>query len=975
MKITTFECPVSVLKSKHNNVMDQPWDQPRSFLGNGVQREEGTSLLCTAMYDYDASNDDEISLRQGDLVEIISQDHSVSGDDGWWTGTVKDKVGIFPSNYVSQPHVLLRNQQNVTLQEIDFKELILSEVIGVGGFGKVYRGLWKNEEVAVKAAKYDPDEDIFETISNVRQEARLFSLLSHQNIISLKGICSKEPCVCLVLDYARGGALNRALTGRQIPPEVLVDWAKQIAVGMNYLHNEAVVPLIHRDLKSSNVLISEKIDNNDLYGKTLKITDLGLAREMYKTTRMSAAGTYAWMAPEVIKSSTYSKSSDVWSYGVLLWEILTGETPYKGIDGLAVAYGVAVNKLTLPIPTTCPDEFAQLMEDCWHEDPHQRATFPEILDRLHNASESSFMDTPQNSFHLLQQDWKQEIKEMFSLIRSKEKELRSREEDLRRASLHQQEQEMVLKKREQELAQREIDLLERELHIVFQQQSENKPQPKKRKRRPRMKDKKHNRISMPSDFQHKISVQATLSYNKNDPRSPTSPESPPNSPIPRLRVVLALPKKPKGKTWGPSSVHQKDRHKGIKNKARSLSVATGNKFSSTPNLIKPIHTHWPGNSNLARDRDHSFGEDGWPEELFAPKPHWKDVQKEPDSEESNEHSKLSSRNSSPNESRKRTNIGLYGAAAILSSVALGFDIRRTNLSIYQSGMLEQMKDNNGSLRARHLSESSDPGPYQEYDDDESDYTSDFSVASTIRLIPTSDHSSGRSTPHRQDSYPGFDSSHSKNKPIRYSMGDFTIGEPSHSTPREINRYSMSDATLLQQEQNVKKTHRRTASADDNLNTITPTYRRTSSNDSILTTKNDPWTNNHPELTRLPTPPQPPPRRTSFGMDGQAERPKTLDISSRPRPSKGLYHSPGPHPNAIGFADSFTPTHTHNQSRNNSCSTPSSSQTSFSPETQTMTNKTTLLDADVEGQWKDNTKPMLQPRPRQLSISELESEFV
>ena len=109
------------------------------------------------------------------------------------------------------------------------------------------------------------------------------------------------------------------------------------------------------------MLIAEPIENDDLLFKTLKITDFGLAREAYKTTRMSAAGTYAWMAPEVIKSSTFSKASDVWSYGILLWEILTGETPYKGIDALAVAYGVAVNKLTLPIPTTCPTPWKNLM--------------------------------------------------------------------------------------------------------------------------------------------------------------------------------------------------------------------------------------------------------------------------------------------------------------------------------------------------------------------------------------------------------------------------------------------------------------------------------------------------------------------------------------------------------------------------------------------------------------------------------------
>lgn len=102
--------------------------------------------------------------------------------------------------------------------------------------------------------------------------------------------------------------------------------------------------------------------DKDYRSVTLKITDFGLAREVCGTTRMSMCGTYAWMAPEVIKHSMFSRASDIWSYGVVIWELLTGETPYKGIDALAVAYGVAVNKLTLPVPTTCPQPFAQLMQ-------------------------------------------------------------------------------------------------------------------------------------------------------------------------------------------------------------------------------------------------------------------------------------------------------------------------------------------------------------------------------------------------------------------------------------------------------------------------------------------------------------------------------------------------------------------------------------------------------------------------------------
>ena len=247
---------------------------------------------------------------------------------------------------------------------LSFSELDVKEVIGVGGFGKVYRGTYKGCEIAVKAARRDADESLDMIKERVLQEGRLFWLLKHDNIINLRGVCLEEPNLCLVMDYARGGPLNRILTsGRKIRPDVLIDWAIQVARGMAYLHHNAPVSLVHRDLKSANVLILEQISKEeDLLFKTLKITDFGLARESSNTTRMSAAGTYAWMAPEVIKTSTFSKASDVWSYGVMLWELLTGETPYKGIDDLAIAYGVAVNKLTLHIPTTCPVQWKNLME-------------------------------------------------------------------------------------------------------------------------------------------------------------------------------------------------------------------------------------------------------------------------------------------------------------------------------------------------------------------------------------------------------------------------------------------------------------------------------------------------------------------------------------------------------------------------------------------------------------------------------------
>ncbi|KAF0043926.1 hypothetical protein F2P81_003084 [Scophthalmus maximus] len=220
--------------------------------------------LWTAVFDYEATADDELSLRRGDLVEVLSKDSLVSGDEGWWTGMVADRVGIFPSNYVSEGNGIQKEIRDTSEQqrqyplpplhllEIEFSELTLEEIIGVGGFGKVYRAVWRGSEVAVKAARRDPDEDAEQTLESVRQEAKLFAMLNHPNIMALLGVCLQEPNLCLVMEYARGGPLNRALAGKRIPPCTLVDWAVQIARGMHYLHSQAIVPIIHRDLKSSN---------------------------------------------------------------------------------------------------------------------------------------------------------------------------------------------------------------------------------------------------------------------------------------------------------------------------------------------------------------------------------------------------------------------------------------------------------------------------------------------------------------------------------------------------------------------------------------------------------------------------------------------------------------------------------------------------------------------------------------------------
>uniref|UniRef100_A0A4W4DPX2 Mitogen-activated protein kinase kinase kinase n=1 Tax=Electrophorus electricus TaxID=8005 RepID=A0A4W4DPX2_ELEEL len=562
-----------------------------------------TAGFWTAVFDYDANSEDELSLRKGDRVEVLSKDSLVSGDEGWWTGMIEDRVGIFPSNYVSSGNGISEKIQNTPdkdysvaqlhLLEIDFGELVLEEMIGVGGFGKVYRAVWQGLEVAVKAARRDPDEDAAQTLESVRQEAKLFAMLCHPNIMALLGVCLREPNLCLVMEYARGGPLNRALAGKRIPPHTLVDWAVQIARAMHYLHCQAIVPIIHRDLKSSNILILQRVENEDLSNKTLKITDFGLAREWHRTTKMSAAGTYAWMAPEVIRSSTFSKGSDVWSYGVLLWELLTGEVPFRGIDALAVAYGVAMNKLALPIPSTCPEPFTHLMEDCWNTEPHSRPSFSGILDQLTAIEESGFFEMPAESFHSLQDDWKLEIQEMFDQLRAKEKELRSWEEELSRAALQQKCQEEALRRREQELAEREIHILERELNVIIHQLYQETPRVEHRHgkfRRSRLKLRDGNRISLPSDFQHKITVQASPNLDRRRSllgSSSTPPSSPPV--LPRLRAIQLAPGV-RGQGWSRNAAFQLDEEeerKSSRKKGRARGTGPLREHSADESLTTP----------------------------------------------------------------------------------------------------------------------------------------------------------------------------------------------------------------------------------------------------------------------------------------------------------------------------------------------------------------------------------------------------
>ena len=207
--------------------------------------------------DFNGLYGDELSLKVGEDIEIISKDTVVSRNIGWWTGrNAKGKIGIFPAASVSceiQGSDKGGNGGNQEYPlEIKNSEVEMKEVIGIGGYGKVYRGIYKGEEVAVKVAKTTTYNSL-KAVQDVIAEAEKFAHLAHINICALVGVVLVKD-VCLIMECAQGGALSDVLHkgNNSFPIDVIIDWAAQIASGMHYLHHEAEPSLIHRDLKTSN---------------------------------------------------------------------------------------------------------------------------------------------------------------------------------------------------------------------------------------------------------------------------------------------------------------------------------------------------------------------------------------------------------------------------------------------------------------------------------------------------------------------------------------------------------------------------------------------------------------------------------------------------------------------------------------------------------------------------------------------------
>ncbi|XP_023615477.1 mitogen-activated protein kinase kinase kinase 12 isoform X2 [Myotis lucifugus] len=236
----------------------------------------------------------------------------------------------------------------------------------------------------------------------------------------------------------------------EVPFEEILDlqWVGSGAQGAVFLgrfHGEEVAVKKVRDLKETDIKHLRKLKHPNIitfnmlitYDDVVKISDFGTSKELSdKSTKMSFAGTVAWMAPEVIRNEPVSEKVDIWSFGVVLWELLTGEIPYKDVDSSAIIWGVGSNSLHLPVPSSCPDGFKILLRQCWNSKPRNRPSFRQILLHLDIAS-ADVLSTPQETYFKSQAEWREEVKLHFEKIKSEG------------TCLHRLEEELVMRRREE----------------------------------------------------------------------------------------------------------------------------------------------------------------------------------------------------------------------------------------------------------------------------------------------------------------------------------------------------------------------------------------------------------------------------------------------------------------------------------------------------------------------------------------------
>ncbi|XP_004398335.1 PREDICTED: tyrosine-protein kinase Fes/Fps isoform X4 [Odobenus rosmarus divergens] len=259
---------------------------------------------------------------------------------------------------------------------LNHEDLVLGEQIGRGNFGEVFSGRLRadNTLVAVKSCRETLPPDLK---AKFLQEARILKQYSHPNIVRLIGVCTQKQPIYIVMELVQGGDFLTFLRteGTRLRMKTLLQLVGDAAAGMEYLESKCC---IHRDLAARNCLVTEK--------NVLKISDFGMSREEADGIYAASGGLrqvpVKWTAPEALNYGRYSSESDVWSFGILLWETFSlGASPYPNLSNQQTREFVEKGG-RLPCPELCPDAVFRLMEQCWAYEPGQRPSFSAISQEL-----------------------------------------------------------------------------------------------------------------------------------------------------------------------------------------------------------------------------------------------------------------------------------------------------------------------------------------------------------------------------------------------------------------------------------------------------------------------------------------------------------------------------------------------------------------------------------------------------------------
>ncbi|NXH47301.1 HCK kinase, partial [Dicaeum eximium] len=268
--------------------------------------------------------------------------------------------------------------------EIPRESLSLERKLGAGQFGEVWMAMYnKHTRVAVKTMK--PGSMSLEAFL---EEANLMKTLQHDKLVKLHAVVTREEPIFIITEFMEKGSLLDFLKsdeGKTLPLPKLIDFSAQIAEGMAFIEKRNY---IHRDLRAANILVSAVL--------VCKIADFGLARvieDTEYTAREGAKFPIKWTAPEAINYGSFTIKSDVWSFGILLTEIITyGRIPYPGMSSLEVIRALE-RGYRMPRTENCPEELYGIMGRCWQIQPQDRPTFEyiqSVLEDFFTATESQY---------------------------------------------------------------------------------------------------------------------------------------------------------------------------------------------------------------------------------------------------------------------------------------------------------------------------------------------------------------------------------------------------------------------------------------------------------------------------------------------------------------------------------------------------------------------------------------------------------